>query len=292
MKHAKYMALAILSLSLLLLGGCCLKHEWLEATCAAPVACAKCGETEGEALGHDWKSATCETPKTCGRCSKTEGDVLGHLWTEATCTTDEKCLHCGEVAKKAFGHTEGEWETDSIDIVAAEIKSKRMCTVCGEVADSRTNNLTTLHSDGTFFFTPFEFIQRLNNICRKGGYRPDIDVMDDDTLVGLIWKDSQLLAGILFYDDKYEMTGEDIDRRSLTSFTIYYYKDDSDGVIGSILATLMACDPMLDVDNVKDVATEIIQASVYKKVYENNGIKYLFGTISGDQILTVSVLEK
>lgn len=40
-----------------------MSHEWKEATCAEPKTCAKCGETEGEALGHTWVEATCEEPK-------------------------------------------------------------------------------------------------------------------------------------------------------------------------------------------------------------------------------------
>lgn len=59
-----------------LLCGCCLKHEWTEATCTEPKTCVKCGETEGEALGHLWVDATYKEPKTCSRCGMTEGDPL------------------------------------------------------------------------------------------------------------------------------------------------------------------------------------------------------------------------
>ena len=34
--------------------GCACKHDWKEATCTEAKVCAKCGETEGEALGHNW----------------------------------------------------------------------------------------------------------------------------------------------------------------------------------------------------------------------------------------------
>ena len=61
------------------LAGCCMKHEWAEATCTEPKKCVKCGETEGVANGHKWKAATCTTPKTCETCGKTEGEALGHM---------------------------------------------------------------------------------------------------------------------------------------------------------------------------------------------------------------------
>ncbi len=51
-------------------------HEWQDATCTAPITCAKCGATEGEALPHDWKEATCTEPKTCAICGLTEGTPL------------------------------------------------------------------------------------------------------------------------------------------------------------------------------------------------------------------------
>ena len=92
-----------------------LGHNWLDATCAAPKTCSRCGITEGEPhgvhddvveivdptcteggykkitctvcgdtvisdqkppLGHDWTEVTTEAPKTCERCGETEGDPL------------------------------------------------------------------------------------------------------------------------------------------------------------------------------------------------------------------------
>lgn len=75
--------LCLLLVAVMLLGGCCLSHEWQDATCETPKTCAKCEKTEGEALGHSWQDATCETAKTCSTCGKTEGEALGHqiFWT-------------------------------------------------------------------------------------------------------------------------------------------------------------------------------------------------------------------
>lgn len=76
--------------------GCCLSHDWQEATCTEPKTCSKCGETEGEALGHTWKEATCTEPKTCSVCQETEGEALGHTLSEATYWEAAVCSVCGE----------------------------------------------------------------------------------------------------------------------------------------------------------------------------------------------------
>lgn len=77
----------LLVLVSVLLTGCCLRHDWEEATCETPRTCSKCAETEGEALGHDWVDATCEEPETCSRCGTTQGQALGHVtakWKEVS----------------------------------------------------------------------------------------------------------------------------------------------------------------------------------------------------------------
>ncbi len=48
----KRVVLAVAIMMSFLMTGCCMVHDWQEATCTAPRTCAKCGETEGEALGH------------------------------------------------------------------------------------------------------------------------------------------------------------------------------------------------------------------------------------------------
>lgn len=78
-----------------MLSGCCMSHDWKEATCTEPKTCSKCGETEGEALGHTWVEATCSLPKTCSVCGETEGEVLEHTLAEATYEQPATCRVCG-----------------------------------------------------------------------------------------------------------------------------------------------------------------------------------------------------
>ena len=90
----KKLLTVLLAISVLLvLAGCC-SHEWYAASCEAPKTCAKCGETEGEALGHSWADATCTAPKTCSVCHAQEGSALGHNWIDATTEAPKTCIAC------------------------------------------------------------------------------------------------------------------------------------------------------------------------------------------------------
>lgn len=92
----KKIRLSLLLLTVALLSGCCMKHEWKEASCTEPKTCVKCGETEGEALGHTWVEATCEEPKHCSVCGLTEGEALGHKFTEVNYQQPATCTVCGK----------------------------------------------------------------------------------------------------------------------------------------------------------------------------------------------------
>ena len=84
---------------------CCV-HEWADATCTAPVTCALCGMTEGEALGHSWdEGAVTQAPTcteqgvktyTCDACGATYTEAVAmdpeaHNWDEGTVTTPATC---------------------------------------------------------------------------------------------------------------------------------------------------------------------------------------------------------
>lgn len=155
-------------LLVLLLNGCCVFHEWSEATCIDPKTCLKCEKTEGEALGHSesgWiveAEPTCETDGRkyiiCTSCDEElNADVLsalGHVesdWiidAEVTCTKDGKkhkiCETCNETIAektvKAPGHIEGEW---IVEVEANCVDSGRkylLCEVCGAKTQERVIN--------------------------------------------------------------------------------------------------------------------------------------------------------
>lgn len=103
MKKKVYILLAII-IAMPALSGCCISHDWKEATCTTPKTCVKCQKTEGEALGHTWAEPTCIAPKTCIVCNETEGEALGHTWKEATCTTAKTCEVCSVTDGEPLGH--------------------------------------------------------------------------------------------------------------------------------------------------------------------------------------------
>lgn len=105
-----------------LMTGCCLKHDWEEATCKDPMTCAKCGKTEGSSLDHEWKAATCTDPKTCELCGKTKGEALGHDFSQPTCTEPMICATCGATEGIATGHVWG----------YATCVDERYCLICDE----------------------------------------------------------------------------------------------------------------------------------------------------------------
>ena len=78
-----------------LLSGCCVSHEWSEATCTEPKHCFKCGEVGGGARGHSWREATCTEPRTCSVCGATSGEAAGHKWVERTMEKPKTCSVCG-----------------------------------------------------------------------------------------------------------------------------------------------------------------------------------------------------
>lgn len=80
MKRSKLISIMLLCCTMLLLSGCCLQHEWQEASCTTPAICIKCEKTEGEALGHEegeiqvtdvnWVTAKETFRSVCPACSE------------------------------------------------------------------------------------------------------------------------------------------------------------------------------------------------------------------------------
>lgn len=126
----RIIASVLIIMIMLSMAGCCLKHEWLPATCTVPQTCAKCGETVGVPLQHIWLPATCTAPKTCSVCGETEGE-LGHSWVAATCTQPKTCSLCGATKGNPAPHHFGDYETIKEPSVIAEGEKQRVCADCG-----------------------------------------------------------------------------------------------------------------------------------------------------------------
>ena len=108
---------------LIVLYPCILGHDWLDATCTVPKTCAKCGQTNGEALGHMWSEATCKSLSSCSSCGKTQGKLADHKWKEATCSEPKTCIVCAKTEGQATEHF---WSQ------ATEIRPQ-ICVSCGRM---------------------------------------------------------------------------------------------------------------------------------------------------------------
>jgi hypothetical protein len=141
--------LILLSLiMILLLSGCCLSHEWVDASCTAPKTCSKCGETEGEPVEHQWLEATCTAPSTCAGCGETQGNKLPHK----------------------FGKEELQ-NPNYVDATATFVKT---CEQCGEQSKVE-KEITQFVDQGVFLMTPEEFSDRFTQALMDMPYLQDFD---------------------------------------------------------------------------------------------------------------------
>lgn len=153
----------VLSLLSIMLTGCCISHNWQEATCTEPKTCTKCGETEGEPLGHVWQEATCSTPKTCTVCGETSGTTLQHTpseWivdTAATCSAEgsqhSTCAICGATITEPIpklDHRPGEWSVTKAATALENGQRQQLCTVCGTVLNTETYELTATEKETSY----------------------------------------------------------------------------------------------------------------------------------------------
>ena len=144
--------IAMVTLVMMLLSGCCVSHDMQPATCTEPARCSKCGKTEGEPLGHTEVTDPARAPtctetglsegshcQVCGEVLKAQEAIapLGHTevvvpaveptCTEPGCTEGLHCSVCGEIFKSQelidpHGH---DWEE-------ATFSHPRTCRICGE----------------------------------------------------------------------------------------------------------------------------------------------------------------
>ena len=284
----------VLLVCLLALSGCGHEHTWTNANCTTPKTCSECGETEGEALAHTWKDATCTSPKTCSVCKKTEGNALAHTWKDATCSAPKTCSVCKATEGEALAHTPGEWAIEDPNFGAGYYHKVRHCTVCNTETDDELAFFAYLHEDGQFLFTPNEFASRLNSVYKVLGYgmTTNIKALNDNTLAcGIIYK-GEVIAAILFNNDLGEMDGDDIDERDLSSMMVYYYTDDVEDVVPTMLGIMIACDPKLEQSDASKLGKLVVNASLTNDHYEYHGIKYALTVVKGSYLFVVSVLEK
>ena len=94
-------------------------HDWMEATCIAPMTCSICGVTKGDLGEHRYSNSTCTELATCSICGKTTGGYADHFGNAGTCTQRQICLACGA----EFGDYQHMW-------IDANCIHPKMCWLC------------------------------------------------------------------------------------------------------------------------------------------------------------------
>lgn len=279
MKRAFYIIITVLLLSILL-AGCQCRHEWQNATCEAPKTCAKCGETEGNALGHDWANATCMESKHCNICGKLQGEALGHDWTEATCTSGKKCKRCGVMGSEALGHKAGKWEMLDIDPVTAKATYCQKCKNCGVKLEEEERQSEILYNNNEFIFTPAEFSQRLANLVATNELQYEIGHSNprytDELFACYIAKDAEKIAmiyvsdvlGNLIYSGKQTETGISKVTMIMANVDFWTFREEC-----KLLMT--TCDPSFEsFDELEKAFGNLWDTSRENKLYYLNGLTY------------------
>ena len=271
-----------------LLNGCKCEHEWLAATCTEPITCINCHETQGEALGHNLVEATCTEAQHCSKCDIKLGEANGHIWEPATCSQAKHCTVCNEEDGDALPHTEGEWQYTT-DYVKARISSKQYCTVCEKLLDDNSEKMLSLHSEGKFVISAYDYTSRFNDMLDgiDGNNYIAVSTSSDDNYVTLVSDNSGSRAGLLMYTKDGDTLYND-DRKETNSFDgVIAYADETDAFVRIFVSVIQSCDPFLSFSDAKDLASDVVGGSSKTK----NGIKYT-ATISSGQGIIVAKIEK
>lgn len=239
---------------------------------------------------HDWCEADCTTPRTCKLCGKTDGDPIGHVWENATCTAPQTCSVCGATTGYPLGHTPGNWE-ESIDISAAKLERKQPCARCGQILDSKAENLDSFSKNSVFIFTPRQFYERLVPLV-KSAYPSvqyslqDMDFQDTSNVLVIHFVLDDYLEYLVSFTgpDNTNLSMTDADTAGLTSVSLQRYRllDVDNGetlepIPGEMLnAFCKACDPLFSDE---DLTNQILMQVVSLANIVDNGEKVGYNTI-------------
>lgn len=236
---------------------------------------------------HEWVEATCTKPATCSLCEKTKGEPLGHSWKEATCTTKKTCESCGETEGELLDHTPGEWSSYT-DYVEAENISEQRCTICEQLIDSKSTEITKLYSKKSFLLSPVDFIDRLDNKLDSlaDNSLSAFGASTEDSYGCLIYSGTTKVGTLVFSNESKVISPDSKDNPGFS--VLLGSVDDTDNIVRVFVSLIEACDPTLDLEEAKDIATK----AIYSNSYTKNGITYVYNESAGDSAyLGVSLLK-
>ena len=262
-------------------------HIYNAATCTDPETCKTCGATEGTAKGHNWEKATCLTPKTCKVCGTTEGDAKGHNWESATCISPKTCTVCKMLEGKPLDHTFGEWQVETQATVLDVGNKARYCNVCNN-KESKQYQLSSYISNKRFIFTPKEYRKVFFDnfieleYSKFGGAQ--IRTNDGQVVVSIIDNVYNNVGNIGFVvnADMLKMASSASERDF--EGVVMMISAKTEFVANAIMCFIMSCDPTVNKNIAKEVATYILEGD-----FEFGGIKYSL-TVSGNYYMLIAVV--
>lgn len=287
MKRSILIALAIILL--LGLSGCCLSHEWADATCTAPKTCTKCGKTDGSVIPHVFSEATCTTQKLCIICSTVEGEPLGHTWNAATCEQPQTCSRCNETEGPSLGHTEGDSTVVSTDYANATETVQKACIVCKKTLANEDRTISSLQNGKKFLFTPSQIEMRLNKMFSttisdfgNRAYLYSFPSGSYGMILGEMQGNTPKETGrIIFIGPGDGVFEKDKNNAIVTGFMTRI--DSENYVLPIISAIIETCDPTLEAtssekaSSLMTVITDILNQGGTKV----NGIEYVLANVEG-----------
>ena len=194
-----------------------------------------------------------------------------HNWVGGSCTEVAVCDICGEEAENPVGHVIGDWSEWDVDYDEAQNVREKICSVCEEVVDTETEDVTTFVNDGIFAIYPNAFADRfeeqsgrLKNIdyATKSEYAFDMPTFDEENYIYYRIQDKNddyKDIGLISFTNpngKDVSVINDFSENSFNRITILI--EDASDVSAIVYASILAIDPSIDYDEAADVGQEVV----------------------------------
>lgn len=208
-----------------------------------------------------------------------------HMWKDATCTEPKTCSKCGETEGEALGHMLGNWEDGEVDYISAVKQKILCCSVCGEVLESREEELFSLAHDGKFDFNVEEFTQRLENqlsyVSEKLGtisYMTEYAIDSSGNVTCSIFDSTgdKKIADIHFseglFSFVYDVEKLKDSKGTFSNCGCTYYTNDVEKVAGIMLGVIMTCEPTMTFERALELAQQLLE----EYAVEYSDLAYVF----------------
>lgn len=166
-----------------ILTGCCLSHDFAEATCTTPATCQKCGVTEGELLDHKWTEGFNINSTICSECGTELEPIV--IWDETESTIFEAI-------------TDGDFYSNPNELKRTDKNYDGSLEVCGsyKAGEEYYMKYRTMYNDRQYFAMENEdgtlWVVKAELFTEKASE----DLIDDNTLENAAYEKLAELLGV------------------------------------------------------------------------------------------------